>query len=94
MPLTCCWDMPKVYDMNTAQTTRDGLAAEVRAQMGRKRVTARALARSIGISDGALSERLNGARPFNTDQLVRIAEVLDMDLLALFEAAERTGSAA
>jgi transcriptional regulator with XRE-family HTH domain len=86
--------MPNVYDMNTAQATREGIAAEVRAQMGRKRVTARALAKSIGISDGALSERLNGARPFNTDQLARIAEALDMDLLALFVAAESNDHAA
>jgi len=86
--------MPKVYDMNTAQTTRDGIAAEVRAQMGRKRITARALAKTIGISDGALSERLNGTRPFNTDQLARIATALDVDLVALFMAAESNDHAA
>lgn len=74
--------------MNTAQTTRDGIAAEVRAQMGRKRVSANVLARKVGMSGGALSERLNGKRAFNTDQLAAIAAVLDMDLLGLFVAAE------
>lgn len=85
--------MPKIDDMNTAETTRLGIATEIRAQMGRKRVSANVLARKVGMSSGALSERLSGKRAFNTDQLAKVTAVLDMDLLALFVAAESSGAA-
>lgn len=52
--------------------------------MGRHRVTQSALAAKIGMSRAALSERINGNRAFNTDELAAICEVLHLDFLALF----------
>jgi transcriptional regulator with XRE-family HTH domain len=63
--------------------TRQVVAAEVRAAMGRAHVTATTLAPAIGISRAGLSERLNGHRPFDTDQLVAIADVLGVEVFSL-----------
>lgn len=42
------------------------------------------LARQIGTSRVALSERLNGYRPFDVDQLYRISDVLDVPFMTFF----------
>lgn len=72
------------YVNTSTFTMRLAVAAEVRAAMGRQNVRARDLSAAIGISQGALSERLNGKRAFNVDQLARIADVLDVDLIDFF----------
>jgi transcriptional regulator with XRE-family HTH domain len=69
--------------MTQAPPTRQIVAAEVRAAMGRAHVTATTLAPAIGISRAGLSERLNGHRPFDTDQLAAIAKVLGVDVFSL-----------
>jgi transcriptional regulator with XRE-family HTH domain len=62
---------------------RQAVAAEVRSLMGRQRVTQATLARKAEMSRPALSERLAGKRPFDTDQIVRISEALGVDATAL-----------
>ena len=59
--------------------TRDVVAAEVRAAIARANITQAALAAQIRLSPAGLSERLSGARPFNTDDLAEIADVLGVD---------------
>lgn len=73
--------------VNLIEQTRTEVAAEVRAAMGRHRVTQAALAEKIGVSRATLSERVSGARAFTTDELVVICEVLGLDFLTLFSAA-------
>lgn len=58
---------------------REAVAAEVRAAMGRKRMTQAALASAVGMSRPALSDRLACRRPFDTDQIVGICAALELD---------------
>lgn len=63
---------------------REAIAAEVRAAMARRRMNQRTLADAIGLSRAALSPRLAGQQAFDTDQLAKIAEALEVDFLSLF----------
>lgn len=82
--------------MNPPSTAelRQAVAADIRAGMGRHRVTQAALAKKIGCSRVALSERLNGHRAFNTDQLLTIAAALDLDLVELLAGADTSAGVA
>lgn len=52
------------------------VAAEVRAEMGRQRVSQRRIAEVIGLSQQAVSRRLSGEVPFDVAELGRIAAEL------------------
>lgn len=65
--------------MTSPTDYREAVAAEVRAAMGRKRITQESLAAEAGMSRPALSDRLAGRRPFNTDQIIGICLALDLD---------------
>jgi transcriptional regulator with XRE-family HTH domain len=54
------------------------VAAEIRAEMGRQRMSQEALAARIGISQQSLSRRLLGTYPFNTIELAKAAEALNV----------------
>lgn len=54
------------------------VAAEVRAEMGRQRISQDALCGRIGMSQSTLSRRLLGEYPFNTTELAAIAAALDV----------------
>lgn len=79
--------MPAVAYETTVQLVnhpdREAIAGEVRAAMARRRVTQAQLARRIGVSRTSLSERLNGAKAFNTDQLMQISQALGVPFLDL-----------
>lgn len=79
--------------MTTTTDYRESVAAEIRAAMGRKRMTQAALAERIGISRPALSDRLACRRPFDTDQLVAACDALDLDLLDLLAPAAAASAA-
>lgn len=64
------------------------VAAEVRAAMGRAGVNQTQLAKRINMSPSALSQRLTADRPFTTDHLFEIAEVLGVDPLSLLKRPE------
>jgi transcriptional regulator with XRE-family HTH domain len=67
--------------MNTP--SRQIIAAEVRAAMGRAGVNQSELSELVPMSRAALSERLNGKRAFSTDHLFLIAEALGTDPISL-----------
>lgn len=67
--------------------TRQAVAAEVRAALGRYGITQKELAHRTGMSSGYLSERLAAKRAFSTDDIADIAEALGVDPLALLGAA-------
>ena len=52
------------------------VAAEVRAELARQRVSQEALCARIGMSQSTLSRRITGEHPFDTSELAEIAEVL------------------
>lgn len=61
------------------------VAAEVRAELGRRDMSWAELARRLGVSEGWTSRRLRvqGAIPFAMDDLDRIAEVLGIEPVEL-----------
>lgn len=75
--------------MNPTPPSRQIVAAEVRAAMGRASITQGTLAAAIGMSRTSLSERLAGKRAFNTDHLAAIAHYLDVDVFSLLSPPER-----
>jgi transcriptional regulator with XRE-family HTH domain len=54
------------------------VADEVYSWMGRRRTNQAALAAAMGKSEMYLSRRLNGKIPFSTDDLFRLADLLDV----------------
>ena len=60
----------------------------VRAEMARRGVTQMALAARIGISQAAVSARIKGKTPFDINELVRIADALDVPLETLLAGVE------
>lgn len=64
-------------------TNREAFASEVRALMGRHRVSQARLAVALGMSQSALSRRLNGDQPFDIDDLFKIAEHFGTEVGAL-----------
>jgi transcriptional regulator with XRE-family HTH domain len=68
-------------------TLTDAVAAEVRAEMARKRVTQGALARAIGKTQQFVSRRISGEVAFDTDDIDVIARELDVSPLDLLRRA-------
>ena len=60
------------------------MSAEIRALMGRHRVTQTELAHWLGIGQSSLSERLNGRVPWDIDDLNGVAERFGVDVATLF----------
>jgi transcriptional regulator with XRE-family HTH domain len=63
---------------------RDQVAEEVRALMGRRRVTGAELARAIGVPQASLQRRLAGRYPFDVDLLEAIAGHFGVSATAFF----------
>ena len=65
--------------MRNNQRLRETVAANVRAELGRSRITQSKAAAATKISEGSLSKRLNGHIPFDIDQLDAIAALVGVD---------------
>lgn len=61
----------------------DIVAANVRAEMARRKISQRALADKIGISHASIYRRLRGELAFDVDELGAIADALGIDVRAL-----------
>jgi DNA-binding Xre family transcriptional regulator len=61
---------------------RESLAANVRAELARRRITGRQMSASTGIKVTTMARRLN-VGDFKLDELARIAKALDMPLVDL-----------
>ncbi len=81
--------------MTLAQAGRGGarehVAEEVRALMGRHRVSANRLAVMTGLTQSSMSRRLSGRYPFTVDELEVIAEAFGVPITALFGGGDRPG---
>lgn len=64
----------------------EAVAAEVRAEMGRKRKSQADLAATLAITTATAGRRLSGEVPFDVIELMRVADWLDVDLLQLMPA--------
>src|SRR5579859_5043198 len=65
--------------------SRESIAAEVRAQLARRRRSARSVAFELGWTQTYMSRRINGRIPFNVDDLAAIAEALDVPVISFFQ---------
>lgn len=65
------------------------VAEEIRAWMGRRRVTGARMARALGVSPAWVSYRLTGVQPIDLNDLEQIAEVLDVSVVDLLTPAAR-----
>lgn len=68
------------------------VAAEVRAESARRRVTGRELARRTGVPISTLSRWTTGQTPIQLDDLDRIADALGADVVTLIAAAKQQRS--
>lgn len=64
----------------------DVVGGEIRAWMGRRRVNQSQLAQALGMTQSAVSKRLNGHIAFDIKELDRIAEFLGIEVAELFGA--------
>lgn len=62
---------------------RDRVAANVRAEMARNKISQVKLAETLSVSQAAISRRLSGRVAFDIDELVRIAEAFNIPLAEL-----------
>jgi transcriptional regulator with XRE-family HTH domain len=69
--------------MDASDTLSLRVAEEIRAMLGRKRVTGRELARRLGVSQPWVSQRLTGHMDISLNDLQRIADALDLDFAEL-----------
>jgi transcriptional regulator with XRE-family HTH domain len=61
-----------------AESLTDRVAAEVRAEMARRRMTQRQLAEIMGISQPQVMQRLTGKLGFRLSELEHLAKALDV----------------
>jgi transcriptional regulator with XRE-family HTH domain len=59
-------------------TATDTVAANIRAEMARQRLSQSAIAIEVGMSPAAISQRLSGKTAINVDELLRLARVLNV----------------
>lgn len=74
------------------QPTFEGVAAEVRANLARKRVSQGEAATVAGIGQASMSRRLAGEYPFTVDELLKLADHLDVDIRSFFPASKAVAS--
>lgn len=68
------------------------LAAEVRAEIARQRISLDKLSDSLPISKSTLQRRLSGEYPLNTDELAQISAALNVDPSILISRATQPGA--
>ena len=61
------------------------VAATVRAEMARRRVTQDQVAQRLGLSQSAVSRRLGGHLPFDVAELSAVAEILGVTPASLLD---------
>lgn len=76
------------------QTTAELTAGAVRAELARRRISGRAMARALGWSHGTTSRRLSGSSPFDIDELAAVASFLGIPTSALLIDASQSETAA
>ena len=68
------------------------MATEIRGQAARRQVKQRAIASALGLSEMAVSRRMNGHTPFEVGELVTVARVLGCEVTALLPLPEQRSS--
>jgi transcriptional regulator with XRE-family HTH domain len=84
----CMTDLP-----DHSGNVRADVAANVRAELARQRKPQKALREHLGISRVTMHRRITGQSPFDADELVGIAEFLDIPIGTLFQTQATEASA-
>ncbi|MBB3039989.1 helix-turn-helix domain-containing protein [Hoyosella altamirensis] len=71
--------------MRNTDTLTYTVAGNVRAELGRKRVSQAGASTSLNISQAAFSRRISGAIPFNVEELGKLAKLLGVPVHRFFE---------
>ena len=71
------------------QTAAEHTAGAVRAELARRRISGRQLARDLGWKHSTVSRRLNGESRWQVDELVAVASYLDIPVTDLLPEPER-----
>lgn len=79
------------HDAMSTSTVSEWVAGEVRAHIARQRITGVELAKRMGASQRYVSRRLKGDTPIDVDDLVRIADALDVPVTDLLPSTVRSG---
>ncbi len=66
-----------------ATSLHENVAAEVRAEMGRNRLSQRQIAAHLGLSQGAIHQRLVGRTQFRLTELDKLARLFDVPVVRL-----------
>jgi transcriptional regulator with XRE-family HTH domain len=72
-----------MQETNPLTGLREAVAEVVRVEMARRRMTQRALAEALGVSQSYVGRRLVGEMPFTTDDLAKIAAAFGMTVAQL-----------
>lgn len=67
----------------------ESVAEEVRALLGRRRLSGRKVALDLGWSKFYIGRRLNGQTPFDANDLAVLAAYLDVEVAVFFEGLDR-----
>jgi transcriptional regulator with XRE-family HTH domain len=65
--------------------TQTNVAANVRAELARRRISQTTVAQRLGVSRQNVAQRLNGRVDFRVSELVAIAALLDVPVTALLD---------
>jgi transcriptional regulator with XRE-family HTH domain len=76
--------MNEPQDHRSVSTT-EIVAGEVRAYLGRRRLSGRAAAMQLGWTQQYMSRRLTGTIPFDVADLAALADLLEIPVIAFFE---------
>lgn len=71
----------KLKKLNYSET----VASEVRSILGRRMVSQRELARALNVSPNYMSRRIRGELPFDIEELMAIARLLDIPITELVD---------
>ena len=85
---------PHGMSTTVRESANDYVAQEIRAELGRQRLSARELARRMEVDQPWLQKRLAGVIPLRVGEVFEIADCLHLPIERLFDAAKQAGKAA
>ena len=66
-------------------TLSESVSSEVRAELGRKRITNKSIAEVICVSEAQANRLINGKKSFSFDQIEKVASHLGVDVFSLIQ---------
>jgi transcriptional regulator with XRE-family HTH domain len=77
-----------IVTQQAVDLVQEAVAAEVRAQLARKRLSGVRAARALGWTQRYLSRRMTGEVPFTASDLVALANLLEVPITTFFATTE------